>query len=528
MNMDDILSNVATGLEDTVSREKERRRAKEDLMYLGRNVLGYTDLSDCHQELCDWLDEHWEDQWKERQFFLFLLPRGHFKSSLVTIGKSVQEILKKPDIRILITNAVWENARKFLGEMKGHFSDEWFEKTFNLTLTRETVDEIVVSTRQKSLAAPTVTTSGIEKTQTSQHYDLIILDDLVVRENIGTKEQRDKPVKYYKDALDLLEPGGKLIVIGTRWHQSDLYGQILDPTENIGSNFKTYKRAALVTGKIRAKELDDGSRIAYATDDSVPLFPERFTLNTLCQLYHDKGQFEYYAQYHNETVDDEHATFKKSWIKEYDPKDIAGMDLNYTIVLDPALSVEKYGDYSAWSIVGVAPDGRWYARSERLKTDDPTKIIEFCFELNRRYNPLSFGVEAIQYQQALAEFIKKRSIETNEFIPIVELKPDVREKKEMRIKSLQPYFEFGRILLEKGEDDLMDELFNFPRSKHDDLMDALAYQVQLATFAPTVRVTKKVNPNSFDEVVKWNKGLRKDRSVMGNEHAEERLSSYDY
>ena len=92
---DDLLGQVATGLETNLEAEEERDKAKTDLMHLGRNILGYNDeeqpvagLDICHQDLCDWIDDVWIDERTQRLFLLILMPRGHLKA-LKTEGTTV-------------------------------------------------------------------------------------------------------------------------------------------------------------------------------------------------------------------------------------------------------------------------------------------------------------------------------------------------------------------------------------------------------------------------------------------------------
>lgn len=51
---------------------------------------------------------------------LLLMPRGTFKSSVVTIGLTLQKILNDPDVRILIDSETFAKAKAFLAEIKGH------------------------------------------------------------------------------------------------------------------------------------------------------------------------------------------------------------------------------------------------------------------------------------------------------------------------------------------------------------------------------------------------------------------------
>ena len=527
MSIDDLLGQVADGLENKQKTNEEKEKAKADLFHLGHNVLGYNDeeqpvagLDVCHQELCDWIDGVWIDERTERLFLLILMPRGHLKSSVVTIGKSIQEILKKPDIRILITNAFWDKSREFLGSISGQLKKPYFKDKFGITLPYDTKDKLTVSTRRrKELTEPTIDTGGVEKGKTGSHYDMIIWDDLVCRENIGTPEQLMKPVTYYKDCLDLLEPNGVGIMIGTRWDDNDIYGQIDDKKNSFGNKFKVYKTKALVPGKVRVKE-KDGVITPYVTPDSKFIFPKKFNEEQLCQLYEDKGQYAFYAQYFNETVDDEHATFKKSWLEtRWKDNDIAGQPIDHYLVVDPAISEEKHSDFTGFSLNKVAPDGKWRIKTKRLKTNNPDKIIDTIFWYLNTYPILKLGIEVVAYQKALAHYINKRMMETNKYVTIVELKPDTQVSKEMRIKALQPYVEFGHLLTHEEDDELREEFRRFPRAKHDDLIDPTAYMVHMDIYPPNEQRKINHNPNSMKAIHDWAVGQQVDDDVIGNTHA---------
>lgn len=75
-------------------------------------------------------------------------------------------------------------------------------------------EELVVRQRRVVSVAPTFMAAGLQKTLTSQHFDVIIADDLVEPDNVRTKEQREKVYEFYLSLFDLLEPSGKMVVIG--------------------------------------------------------------------------------------------------------------------------------------------------------------------------------------------------------------------------------------------------------------------------------------------------------------------------
>lgn len=202
-------------------------KCKTDLKYLCKNVLGMDSWQNgLHDELAAFLEEPTDRK-------LILVPRGHFKSSIVTVGWSIQQILRDPNVRILITNAVWDLSRKFLREISGLLTDksllpEIFGR-FDGPGSKFTQDEITVSQRTRgTIKEATITTAGVETALTGGHYDIILHDDLVEENNIGTKEQIQKIIRFYQNSLDLLDPGGKILVVGTRWAMGDLYGTLIE------------------------------------------------------------------------------------------------------------------------------------------------------------------------------------------------------------------------------------------------------------------------------------------------------------
>lgn len=80
-------------------------------------------------------------------------------------------------------------------------------------------------------------------------------------------------------------------------------------------------------------------------------------------------------------------------------------------------------------------------------------------------------------QYALVDEMRRRNI----YLPIVELKAS--RSKEERIEGLIPRYANGSIYHLTQcpyREELEEELMRFPRGKHDDVIDALAYGLQIA------------------------------------------------
>jgi len=211
-------------------------KCENDLKFLCKEVLGMKDWDDAlHGDLVR------ELSLPARQKLL-LVPRGHLKSSIVTVGWAIQQVLKNPNIRIFLTNAVWDLSRNFLREIVGLITDKSLLSTiygqFNGKGSKFTEDEIIISQRTiGTVKEPTIKTGGVEKAVTGMHFDIIIHDDLVEENNIGTAEQIRKVIRFRTNCLDLLDPGGLEIIIGTRWAMGDLYGHLIE-TEMTSLNGK--------------------------------------------------------------------------------------------------------------------------------------------------------------------------------------------------------------------------------------------------------------------------------------------------
>lgn len=197
-----------------------------DLEALCKNVLGMTDWDPVlHNDLAKFLNTSGSRK-------LILMPRGHLKSSIITVGWVVQQVLRDPNIRVLITNAVWDKARDLLHQISGYLTDKSVLPAiygqFQTPQTRWTRDEIEIKQRTKATQKePTIMSAGIERSLTGYHFDLAIFDDLVDSSNITTREQVEKVKTFYRNALPLMDPGSRIVVLGTRWIVGDLYEELI-------------------------------------------------------------------------------------------------------------------------------------------------------------------------------------------------------------------------------------------------------------------------------------------------------------
>jgi hypothetical protein len=91
-------------------------RGKNDLFFMAKAILGYQQMTqECHGPLCVFHDHN------RSRYKLTLVPRGTFKTSVITIGKNIQGSVRDPNSRTCIINEVAENAQGFLSTIAEHF-----------------------------------------------------------------------------------------------------------------------------------------------------------------------------------------------------------------------------------------------------------------------------------------------------------------------------------------------------------------------------------------------------------------------
>lgn len=464
-----LISQIQTLKEEFI--QKQRQHYQSNLYAFNRDVLGWPDLYEpLHKRLCDFVQDNYM-----KKKILILLPRGTFKSSVITVGFSLWQIAKDPNVRILISNATYPMAVSFLGQIKKHIQgNEKFKQVFGeLYVPSEQwrEDRISVSKEKLMSKEPTIWAYGMGGNLVGSHYTMALFDDVVARENIGTKDQIEKTKNFFRDALDLIDPqanGHKpLIIIGTTWHYDDLYAWIMDKRNNLYQDFAILKLPAY-EGEWGKGQL---------------LFPKRLTWATLQKLKEQQGEYHWSAQYMLNPVPEANQVFKPPF-KYYEKTDLQGVELNRFICIDPALSESKEADYSAMTCIGVDRNNTWYILDIWREQCLPNRLIDEIFIWNKKWKPVSFGLETTAYQRMIQYELIDQMKKRNEFIPLKELKHSDMSKDE-RIRALQPRYETGTVFHPQREEMplveyLEDELQRFPRSQNDDLVDSLASQLELA------------------------------------------------
>ena len=430
---------------------------------LASHVLGY-EVRPFHLEMLQF-------QSAAEETCLQLAPRGFGKSIILTIVRSVFEIIRNPNIRILIASNTQLQAEVFLREIKFHLEhNPKMLEYFGSFASEDKWDirEIVVAPRTSPAKESTITCVGVGGPVASRHYDVIIADDLVDEENSRTETQREKvETWWYKTLGPCCEPEGRVYVLGTRYHHLDLYGHLL-----------------------RNEYADKHEVIPAIYPDGTTPWPEKFSLEWLEERKKQAGSIIFNAQYQNDTSLMKGHIFKEEWFRFYE-KQPDWDSMRFFIGCDPAatkrdavLSANK-SNTDWWTIVVGAraydEDGEYsseiYLKEVWRGRCTKQEYLDKLRALNEHYNPVRVVIETVAAQEYLAQ-------DAERFMPVKRLNRTT--DKIARAYWLQAFFENGQILfpdksLAANYEDwraLMDELLLFPQADHDDLFDGLQTMVE--------------------------------------------------
>ncbi len=385
-----------------------------------------------------------------RERSLTLAPRGFGKSTLLSVTRCIFEIVRNPDVRILLVSATRAQAEAFVREIRGHLErNPIFRALFgDLVGPKWTDRELIVNFRRRIAKEPTVFAIGVGGALVSRHFDVIICDDIVDEENARTEFRREKlRTWFYKTLLPCLEPDGRMGIVGTRYHYRDLYGHLIE------TGF-----APEVT-IIRAIDADGKSP-----------WPEKFSVKRLEQIRREAGAVIFNAQYQNDTDAMKGAVFKDKWLRFYD---VAPQRLRVFQGVDLSIAQHSRSDYFAIVTIGVDEWENIYVLDcyqARLSFRKQTAAIVERF---KRFDPIKVAIESNAYQAAQVERVRELGV-------VRAVKTYTSRDKLSRAWKLSALFEDGRVRLGRDMSDLVDQLLTFPQCEHDDLFDALEFAISLS------------------------------------------------
>lgn len=390
-------------------------------------------------------------------------PRGHAKSTAITLSYALSLALFRVRDHILIVSDTEGQASQFIGDLAVELSEnEKLHELFGKIVFEKDNATEIIATMRDGHKFRFIAKGSEQKVRglkwRNKRPNAILGDDL---ENDEIVMNRDRREKFKHWILKALIPCGSddclIRFVGTILHMDSFLENILNDDSWTSRRYQ-----------------------AHNSDFSEILWSEKFSKERLQEIRNDyikQGVPEGYSQeYLNQPLDSENSYFRKEDFMEYAEEDLKRKHLYYYSAIDFAISMQERSDYTVIVTVGVDSDNKIYVVDVRRGRWDGLEIINEMFSVHRRYSPEIFTAEAGMIEKSLGAFIKEEMFKRGEFLNLNPMVP-VRDK-QTRARSIQARMRAGSVYFDHEASwfaDLQQEMLQFPRSLHDDQCDALAW-----------------------------------------------------
>jgi hypothetical protein len=399
---------------------------------------------------------------------MVLMPPGSAKSTYVDVVFVPWFMARSTRRNVILTSYGSDLARKQGRRARQLVRSKSFGHLFpGTTVSSESsaADEWSLTNGSEYMAG------GILSGVTGNRADLLVVDDPVKgREEAESETIRKKTREAYDDDLQTrLKPGGRTIIIQTRWHQDDLAGGIL-PEDWAGES-----------GLIRCRDGQDWYVLAIpakATSKADPLgravgeylWPEWFGPDHWPKF--EKNQRTWSSLFQQRPSPEEGTYFQRDWFHRHEPMSLEAAlrrGLNVYITSDYAVS-ENQGDWTEHGVWGAGPDTLYQLDWWEGQTASNV-WVDSLLDLIKMWDPHCYFGEQGTIEKATRPMILRRMEERvihcrMEWIPSI-------VNKTIRARPFQARAAMKKVSLlndARGER-VLSQLLTFPAGKYDDAVD---------------------------------------------------------
>lgn len=436
---------------------------------------------DCHKE---W----WEYCCSSQPFVAIAAPRGHAKSTAITHAYTLAAVLFQDRKFVLLVSDTYDQAVMFLADIRSELEDNdlLIDLFGEMKFEKDAENDIIV--RMADGNKFRIVAKGSEQKVRGLKWDgkrpdLIVGDDLENDEIVMNPERRLKFKEWFTGALlPCRSKYGIVRLVGTILHMDSLLENLMpkysDKKYTVETPLKVYStraRSAWLAVKYRAHS-KDYSQILWPESKDAAWFKEER------QRYADLGIPEKYTQeYLNEPIDETKAFFRKADLipmseEDYEDVDFKKGTAKFYMAVDFAISEKERADYTVMVVGAVDAYNILHIVDVVRGRMDAKEIIDNIMALNTRYQPDIVTVESGAIEKAIGPFLKAEMFDSGNFINLNPMTP-IKDK-ESRARSIQGRMRAGGVHFDKRAEwfpDFEQELLTFPRSVHDDQVDALAW-----------------------------------------------------
>jgi predicted phage terminase large subunit-like protein len=397
-------------------------------------------------------------------------PRGHSKSTSITFTYALAVIMFRVRDHLMIVSDSESQAVSQLKEIKNEiYENESLTSTFGFRqFLKDAETEIILEFTDGYQVR--VLARGSEQRLRGLKWrnkrpNLVLGDDLEFDEVISNPDRLQKFKAWFRKAL---------LPVGSRECVFRIVGTILSFDSMLAELIEKGIEGGWHTRQWSAHE-------SYS-DFSNILWPARWTEEGLRGEQLRLGPDAYSQEYLNRPIPEGHSFFDKSDLLRIPDETIyardnglSGGECAYYVSVDLAVSQKKHADRSAVTVGAMTPDGYLDVVEVIAGRFDPKTLFDILFQVDERYSPELFLVEAGVIQKSIGPFLNEEMGRRQQFLRLHLMTPAV--DKITRARSIQARMRAGRVRFDKSASwypDLETEMLQFPRGKHDDIVDTMS------------------------------------------------------
>jgi len=389
------------------------------------------------------------------------MPPRHTKSEFASYLLPAWFLGKFPEKKIIQCSNTAELAVGFGRKVRNLVDGETYAKIFpNVSLRHDSK----AAGRWSTNANGEYFAIGVGGTVTGKGADLLIIDDPHSEQEAALAANDpsiyDKVTEWYTSGpRQRLQPGGRIVIVMTRWGKRDLTGQVLKAEgQRGGEAWEVIEFPAILpSGKA--------------------LWPEFWSLKELGALKTELPNTKWQAQYQQNPTSEESAIVKREWWKIWEDEDPPRCDFTL-MAWDTAFEKSNRADYSACTLWGVfeKEDENGTMQSNLILLNALRDRLEFpalkkkVIEEWKGWEPDSMIIEKKASGAPLIYELRAMGIPVQEFTPVK------GNDKITRLNAVSDLFASGRVWAPNTHwaEEVIDEVASFPSGEHDDYVDTVS------------------------------------------------------
>lgn len=438
----------------------------------------------------------------EIQRLIINLPPRTLKSFLVARAFPAWVLGKNPTEKFIVSSYGYEVVEQNAIACRRIMKSEWYQELFPNTKIIADLDR---NTHFETTKAGQYYAASAMSPVTGLGCSYLVVDDPIkpmeaASETIRRSTNENMRTTFFSRFND--QNTGRFIMVMQRLHEDDTTGNLLRDGG--------YTQVKLPAEAKQPVEITLGDK-TWKMEEGELLFPARLGRDILDNLRRDMSEHHYVGQYLQEPVPLGGGEFKEAWLQWYNAGAIKPKEMNLCILVDPAggddlkKKKRKFSDWTVMIVLGLAADNNYYILDMIRDRLNPTERVETLFMLHRKWNDLAGKSPKVGYEKygmmADTHYIREKNKQDSYHFPLVELGGQMI--KEERIRRLIPDMQNGRLYfpatlayvdVEGRKFDLIvemkGEMANFPRARHDDILDALSrlYTPELYLTFPKLKI----------------------------------------